>query len=515
MAIDLTRGPTSVRNIKEESSRSTDAKPSRVEKIRAALNEVETSGTFQDCITKTPGAFLWEFYKAWVENGGQDGGKNRNSIRRMRDHWLTGDAEVKSLHPKLTGRIRISKDDAKNLMTLFLGRWKFVAVKEGDWVLTADGYAPFPCRDCKKLCERLADAMYPAGSEQARVGLGLPVRLGGPNLEEIQSDWKAIDELYRTSDAVINFSRHRAALGETPAETMKFFWKLFKNFYETMEERNQIFIWIIDIGSRQAEDEDAWAEFFNFEMLKAQFRAFATFDSDEDSEESETNSADSSTKVEQRSAIREAFLRSLTIPEETHREKRWKWLCDHTVIVIQNLRKEEFSHLYEAEDAGIDKIRLKDTGVTAENILPKMLPHSWAQDRTLRDLYGSQLENVADATLTAFYRQDGWNSAERPAVHRNVVDIRYFAHALTRRQTNTALSDFASYATSQEIVSPGDVYDEAFRIVYWAARHRLQSFGGEDDQNRDWSIAVAYLNNQGFRTLKLLDFLAIHRAPFG
>ena len=44
-----------------------------------------------DCITDAPGAFLWEFYKAWVENGGQDGGKNRNSIRRMREVWLTGD----------------------------------------------------------------------------------------------------------------------------------------------------------------------------------------------------------------------------------------------------------------------------------------------------------------------------------------------------------------------------------------------------------------------------------------
>ena len=124
-----------------------------------------------DCITDTPGGFLWEFYKVWVENGGQDGGKNRNSIRRMRDVWLTGDSEVKSLHPKLTGRVRVSKDDAKSLMSLFLKRWRFVGVKEGDWILTPDGYAPFPCQNCQALCDRLADAMYPENSKRARIGL--------------------------------------------------------------------------------------------------------------------------------------------------------------------------------------------------------------------------------------------------------------------------------------------------------------------------------------------------------
>ena len=133
-------------------------------------------------VVETPGAFLWEFYKAWVDNGGRDGGKNRNSIRRMRDVWLTGNSEVKSLHPKLTGKVRISKDDAKSLMSLFLGRWKFVGVKEGDWVLTPDGYAPFPCRDCASLCDQLANAMYPEGSSQARIGLALPERAGDTTL---------------------------------------------------------------------------------------------------------------------------------------------------------------------------------------------------------------------------------------------------------------------------------------------------------------------------------------------
>ncbi|MGH1480437.1 MAG: hypothetical protein ACRBM6_17200 [Geminicoccales bacterium] len=508
MAIDLARDTRTVSVINEQAKPEAADKPSRVEKIAAALREIEEKGSFPDCVTKVPGAFLWEFYKAWVNNGGQDSGKNRNSIRRMRDHWLSGDQEVKSLHPKLTGKVRISKDDAKSLMTLFLGRWKFAGVKEGDWVLTPDGYAPFPCRDCEKLCEMLVDAMYPAGSDQARIGLQLPARSSDHQLEGIQNNWSAVANLYRTSDAVINFSRHKAALGETPAETMRFFWHLFKNFYDTMKDKNPIFIWIIDIGGRQAEDEEAWAEFFNFEMLKAQFRSFATFDSADD-DESDQNDAE--LKEGQNSGIRDAFLRSLTIPGESHREKRWKWLCDHAVIIIQNLHQEEFRELYREEDEGIDKIRLKDIGVTAENILPKMLPHIWEQNRRFRGLYGSNID-VADATLTAFFKQDGWD--EVTSGSGEVNDVRYFAHALTPKYSSSGNTDLGSVTISREIDSPGEFYDEAFRIVYWASRRRLMrqsELGGGGEA--DWAIAIAYLRKQGFQILRLQEFLSIHKSP--
>ncbi len=508
MAVELSQRP------KAESDHEKQAKPSRVEKITAALNEIEKSVSFPDCVTETPGAFLWEFYKAWVDNGGQDGGKNRNSIRRMRDHWLTGKLEVKSLHPKLTGRIRISKDDAKSLMSLFLGRWRFVGVKKGDWVLTSDGYAPFQCRDCKKLCDLLADAMYPEGSKQARIGFQLPAHASESQLEEIQTDWNAVAALYRTSDAVVNFSRRRSSLGATHPETTKFFWHLLNNFYSTMEGQKPILIWIIDIGSRQVEDEEAWAEFFNFEMLKAQFRSFATFDSADDEENSETERNGENIGEIPKSGIHDAFLHSLKIPEQSHREKRWQWLCDHTVIVIQNLRKEEFDHLYSEEDKGIDKIRVKDTGVTAENILPKMLPLHWAKHKQLRELYGPNIENVANATLTAFFKLEGW--VDKPATPTENIDLRYFAHALTSRSTSPEETDVGLRTVSRELDSPGEFYDEAFRIVYWAARHRLEREKLEDRDAKDtWSIAVAYLKNQGFQIFRLQEFLKIHRSPIG
>ncbi len=499
MAIELSRDK------KSDDGVGKTGKPSRVEKIKAALLEMEEQNHLSDCVTETPGGFLWEFYKAWVENGGQDGGKNRNSIRRMRDVWLTGDQEVKSLHPKLTGKIRISKDDAISLMSLFLGRWKFVGVKEGDWVLTPDGYVPFPCRDCRKLCQRLADAMYPDESEQFRSGLLLPPHRVDDHLRAADKEWDEFTGLYKDIDALITLSRHNTAIGPTPAETTKLFWHFLNFLYEETAHKETILIWIVDIGGRRVEDDDAWKDFYNFEMLKTQFRAFATFDSENDAEDSTAPAGHRHSA--QRSGIHDAFLRSITIPEEGHREKRWKWLCERTVILIQNLRKEEFDHLYADEDQGIDKIRLRDIGVTAENILPSMIPNRWSQLRELRELYGNNFKEMSEATLTVnFNRPMGSSDTE-------TNPVRYFAHALTKDVGDDAPLKLVS--RSNELTSPGMHYDEAMGLVYWAARHRLKKMLGDTDGRHadDWAIATAYLVNQGFRAIRLPEFMRIHRSP--
>ncbi len=490
-----------------EASDGADAssKPSRLEKITSALTAIEADGTVADCVVKTPGAFLWEFYKAWVENGGQDGGKNRNSIRRMRDVWLTGESEVKSLHPKLTGKVRISKDDAKSLISLFLTRWKFVGAKEGDWILTADGYASFPCQDREALCRRLADAMYPERSKQAQIGLILPAQSGETDRIATNSNWDEIASLYKDLDAYITLSRHNSAIGPTASETIRLFWHFMNHLYESVGEKDTIFIWIVDIGGRQVEDENAWRDFFNFEMMKTQFRAFASFDSKTDLDDVDETSGDQATA--QRSGIHDAFLRSITIPEEGHREKRWNWLCERTVIVIQNLRLEEFEHLYADEDQQVSKIRLRDIGITAENILPSMIPSRWSQLRALRELYGRELTEISDATLTVLLNLSGSDTGDHSGA------VRYFAHALSPKLAEgTPLS---SASISQELTSPGAQYNEAMSLVYWAARHRLKKIRGdqEDAHADDWAIAAAYLVNQGFRVIRLPDFMSIHRSP--
>ncbi|MGI9417039.1 MAG: hypothetical protein ACR2RA_04280, partial [Geminicoccaceae bacterium] len=209
----------------------------------------------------------------------------------------------------------------------------------------------------------------------------------------------------------------------------------------------------------------------------------------------------------QRSGIHDAFLRSITIPEEGHREKRWKWLCERTVVVLQNLRKEEFEHLYTDEDQQVGKYRLRDIGVSAENILPTMIPPRWAQLRELRELYGRELKDVSEATLTVLLKLSDKN------VRSSTGPARYFAHALA--PTLAEDTPLSSASLSRELTSPGSHYDEAMSLVYWAARHRLKTVRGDQDNAHaeDWEIATAYLINQGFRAIRLPEFMSIHRSP--
>lgn len=204
--------------------------------------------------------------------------------------------------------------------------------------------------------------------------------------------------------------------------------------------------------------------------------------------------------------MHDAFLRSLTIPEEGHREKRWKWLCERSVIVVQNLRKEEFQHLYADEDKHVDQVRLRDIGITAENILPSMVPHRWARLRELRDLYGGDLTDISDASFSVNFNQR--------AVGEGKKNVQYFAHAISPQRTDH--TRLYSIGRTHEIDSPGPLYDEAMGLVYWAARHRLaRTRNDQDDRSneQDWAIAVAYLRKQGFRVIRLPEFMRIHRSP--
>ena len=93
------------------------------------------------------------------------------------------------------------------------------------------------------------------------------------------------------------------------------------------------------------------------------------------------------------------LLPRLRIAEDVHRNQRWEWLNARTVVVVQNLRREEFDGLYEDQDVVLQDLRLKEIGVTAEHILPNKTPREWA--KTLRMLYGRAIE-AADATITVF-----------------------------------------------------------------------------------------------------------------
>jgi hypothetical protein len=168
----------------------------RSEKIAAALAQIDRGEDPPDCVTETPGAFLWEVYKVWLDQGGQDGGKNRNSIRRMRDTWLTGKHEVKSLHPKLSGRVRLSRRDAEALIWLFLTKWHY---EPGDSHADEEGYIAFPSKEITEL-QRAVIAVIFAGQDGS--GLLLPVRVNEVATEAIL---RGSDEVFRLGCADIAY----------------------------------------------------------------------------------------------------------------------------------------------------------------------------------------------------------------------------------------------------------------------------------------------------------------------
>jgi len=345
--------------------------------------------------------------------------------------------------------------------------------------------------------------MYPEGGEHTGSGLLLPVRQGDDHTPTSETNWHGFIQSYGHFDALITLSRHKATIGPTPGDTIRLFWHFMNDLYESIGSSDTIFIWIVDIGVRQVEDENAWKDFINFEMLKTQFRAFASFDSEIDLDEADDESARQSSVSQ--SGIHAAFLRSITIPEEGHREKRWKWLCERSVVIVQNLRKEEFEHLYADEDQNADDFRLRDIGVTTESILPSMIPSRWSQLKELRELYGRDLSDISDATLTVLFNRDTKSG--------NGSGVTYLAHALNPKLDSLTPSGFE--AASRELPAPGSHYTTAMGLAYWAARHRLKSIRGEKQNadHEDWEIAVAYLANQGFRVIRLQEFMSIHRSP--
>ena len=459
----------------------------QTERITAALEETDRTGKTPDFIRENPGQFLRDMYEVWHRQGGKEGGRWRNSIRKMRDEWLTGRNAVPSLHPKLMGRVKVTRSDARALIDLFLTRWRYGEDNDPVVSMTSDGYIEFTANDRRLLRDILLSGVI--RSSEPSKGIDLPIqRRERDSFEETKRRWVNVEQVMRESDALITLSRHRIAVGGNTIETMTNFWHFLNHLYlndQKSGESNRILVWVVDIGERLVEQEFSFSEYYNAGLLALQLKSFACFDSIYDDEKSG----------------RSLLLPRLRIAEDVHRNQRWDWLSERTIIAVQNLRREEFDGLYEDQDAKVDSIRLKEIGVTAENILPNKTPREWS--KTLRLLYGRQTE-AADATITVFYKE-----IERPQSG-PARDIRYFAHGPASgsvKPEEDPLPNVALSTRSIELQSPGQNYDDAFRLLYWAARFRL-GLGGQDEREQSFD-ALAYLRHHSFRFLLLNDFLRV------
>ena len=292
-----------------------------IKKIGDLLTEIDRTGTVPDEVKERPGQFLRQLYEAWYENGGKAGGKPRNSIRRMRNEWLVKDKHVRSLHPKLTGQVKFDRHDGRTLIELFLSRWEYVGSRRKDDAVTADGYVPFASQDLDCLVEVLLSAFFgPAGHENSTTILFPSYE--ADDVEDdpvVQYSATSYKSLISQADAVITISSRRTVVGPSPAEGMRLWWHLIKSLTRDHETKDNLFIWVIDIGSRRVEDEGSFAEYLNAGSLALHFSTLARFSSEYDQVELNIG----------------PMGRRLSMPDDRQRLSRWQWLKTHAAVVIR------------------------------------------------------------------------------------------------------------------------------------------------------------------------------------
>ena len=446
------------------------------EPISSLLAKIDTSGEIPEAITDRPSEFLREFYEAWYVNGGLEGGKPRNSIRRMRNEWLVGNNVVRSLHPKLKGQVKIGRRDGQRLINLFLSRWEYVGSLRKDEAVTRDGYVPFPSKNLSALAMNLVDAIF--GLDSTVVLLPKPVIDEEPEDDSATLSVRSYKSLIQESDALITVSSRRSVLGPSAAEGMRLWWHLIDDLATNSSFKEKTFIWVIDIGSRQVEDEGSFADFYNAGLLALHFSSFANFLSEHDQDKLGYGPVG----------------RRLSLPNDERRMRRWRWLLNHGVVVIRARGHVELTALYEDEDAASVGMRLQNIGIDSSHALPRTVPSAWAGP--LSGLYNEAIEDLADATISVAYKKDGWGK----------TDLRYSA-ATSKVKYLSDVFDVDQEAWSVDIIelgSPGNHNDEIYRLIYFASNHRL-SRGVSGD--RDCMLAASFLKAIGLEIVRIDDFM--------
>ena len=454
----------------------------QAERVTAALEETDRTGRAPAFIRENPGQFLRDMYDVWHRQGGKEGGRWRNSIRKMRDEWLVGRNAVPSLHPKLMGRVKVTRSDARALIDLFLTRWRYGEGGDTLSSMTRDGYVGFAAKDGRQIVAALVRAIF----SSTKTSVEFPLR---ESQTRASSDDLRIETFiksdYSQCDSLITFSRGRIAVGPNPANTIKSFVQFFRQLYKEDnkgENKNKIFIWVVDFGQRLVEFDESFIEYFNAGFLSLLLQAFAKFDSEADDAEFSKHGK---------------FYRKLRIQDANERLKRWQWLSERSVVIAENLRLEEVDRFYAKDDELLNNIRLRDSPVTQQHILPQEPPPNWIKD--IKDLVGNRID-MKNISFTVLLNKDGWNKHDPRG-----NDLKYYAHARILRSPD---ADFVTATVESVALSPaGPIYDDAFRILYLAAAGRLS---GKLDLDSDEAIALSYLQKLDFRVLKLADFVRIH-----
>ena len=411
------------------------------------------------------GKLVRDLYDHWVMLGGRNVGHPIRSVRQMRE-WLGPDKVIRSLEPKLSGRTNLGRNDAETLFELFLTRWH-PGEKLGQEQPYVDGVV-------NDLVAQLLDYFYILDGSADQRGFLLPDKrtLRGQFVQEHKTDVgrearEVIAELFSESDGLITVSRNRT-VSRSP-ESVRRFQDLFDELrrIDSHDEKRRILIWIVDIGRRQSDDA-ALIALRNLDALAFQFRATA-------------------------------------LTENPERKLRWKWLQDHTVIIVGSLQSADIERCYKSLKIECSDSALEIPWFNANLLQLSETPDSWVSAKELRILYGDYLENLQERAFSILPDVSDWKSGQRDSQN-HAGEFRYFGHKPPDVGGRDAKSSASRLAI--ELPAPSLRHNDAFLLAYAAACYR---FGIDHEKYGIFPPGQSfnYLKKHNFAVLRLSEFLDI------
>lgn len=385
-----------------------------------------------------PDDYVRAVHLAWKRAGGALAGKPRHSDRVLSENLTRLKTPVRSLTPKLAGKTRIRGHDASALLRYFLANWP---APGGD----TSGEAEIEYRPL------LDDEEIDGVAELVASMLDSDEQVSGATL---QGDDEALPgrpfaeftiELLEDSAGSIIVSPENTVILASPKTELIGFRGIINRFWgaERADGRARVLGWVVDIGRRSFDDENARTVYRNVQNLMVRFKALRDFD--------DRNAAE-----------------------------RWDWLRSRAFIVVLDSRYDE----------GVPLPRVRRPLFVAHHVSFTAVAPAWLALPEFRGLYGSNLERLGDRNFSVFPQEDG--------------TFRYLGHATfykgPREKGDHQLR-------SIELPSPGANYDDALRTVTYAGAHILNLKPFDDQNPAEASEAVEKLRYLGYRILRLDDFL--------
>ncbi|MEM9450205.1 MAG: hypothetical protein AAGA75_16940 [Cyanobacteria bacterium P01_E01_bin.6] len=451
--------------------------------IEAALHAIDQGTPAPPWIEASPGKFLRQFYDIWHLNGGFESGKYyRNSLRIMQERWLVDENKIRSLYPKLSGKTRITPGDIRILVALFINKWRFVGAHYDGADRSEDGYIPYNSDNPDSLIDNIIDALLAKNKQ----GFYLEVKKQSDvHKDDMYSVLEIfVDDQYKNSRALIHYSRNRTVIGPDPQETLRAFWFLLYEYHKSDLEKDQdlnILIWLVDAGSRVFEESDAFKPYFNLTFLISCMLTFANFDTIEDDESGDVVN----------------IYKSIKSIDKKKRQRRWQWLNEKAIFIVQNLRKEERECIINDKFEDLSEIELKSLGITSEHIFPQQIPDKWSSK--LRAFYGKNMKNLDETTLSVAIPRELTSRIDTPG------NVKYYAH--NKLVPDPEGHEEEASVRTIELSTPGENYDQAMIMTYMAARCRQRNKRAV--KLNDGELALAYLRKHGFEVITLPDLMKL------